>query len=37
MIVDIGIYDWLEVFIFRVPKSCQDVYESKEDLPGVLC
>ena len=37
MIVDIGIYDWLEIFIFWILKSCQDVDEGKEDLPGVLC
>ena len=36
MIIDIGLYDWLEVFIFRVLQSGQDVYESTEDLAWVL-
>ena len=36
MIIDIGLYHWLEVFIFGVLQSCQGVYESNEHFAWVL-
>ena len=35
MIIDVGLYDWLEVLVFRILQSGQDVDQSMEDLARV--